>query len=207
MGRGKPIIGLCGGVGAGKSTIAQEFERLGGLVIDSDAINREMLNRPEILSTLISWWGAGIVDSDGRLDRARIANLVFKDEREKRRLESLLHPLIRDRHESIIREGMRDPKVAAIILDSPLLFESRLDLDCNAVVFVEAGESLRVRRIQSARTWDVEELRRRESCQASLAEKRARSRFVILNEGSIEQSRTQVVRVLRQIQAEYSSEQ
>ena len=206
MERDKPIIGLCGGVGAGKSTIAREFQRLGCRVIDSDEISRDILMRPDIIRTLTAWWGSEILRRDGRPDRRQIADLIFKDEDQKRRLESLLHPLILDQQEVIITGGIRDHKVAAIILDSPLLFESNLDRRCDAVVFVEACESLRLRRIESVRQWGVEELRRRESCQTPMAEKRARSRFSILNEGSIEQSRSQVVRVLQQVQAEYSPE-
>ena len=203
----KPIIGICGGVGAGKSVVAREFERLGGLLIDADRLNHEVLRQPEVAQTLREWWGDEVVGPDGVVDRKRVAELVFNDAEQKRRLESLVHPLIVARKEDMITAGAEDPNVSIIILDSPLLLESNLDRLCQAVVFVEVSESQRLRRLQETRGWDIEESRRRERWQLSLAEKRARSRFSINNEGSIEQLRSQVKDVFEQVLAEYSSDQ
>ena len=207
MGRIKPIIGLCGGIGAGKSVVAHEFERLGGLLIDSDELNHEVLSRPEVARTLREWWGDEVVWADGRVDRSGVAEVVFGDPAQKQRLESLVHPLIAALREDIITTGIGDPRVTAIILDSPLLLESNLDRMCHAVVFVEAGESQRLRRLHETRGWDMEELRRRERWQLPLPEKRARSRFAISNEGTIGQLRSQVKGVFEQVLAEYSSDQ
>jgi dephospho-CoA kinase len=203
----KPIIGICGGVGAGKSVVAREFERLGGSLIDSDRLNHEVLRRPDVTQTLRAWWGDGVVGPNGLIDRNRVAELVFNDVVQKRRLESLVHPLIAALREDMMIRGAEDPRVRAIILDSPLLLESNLDGLCHAVVFVEVSESQRLRRLQETRGWDIEELRRRERWQLPLAEKRARCRFVINNEGSIEQLRSQVKDVFGQLLAEYSSDQ
>ena len=207
MGQIKPIIGLCGGIGAGKSVVARELERLGGLLIDSDQLNHEVLRRPEVARILREWWGDEILGEDGAVDRRRVAELIFGDAEQKRRLESLVHPLIASLREDMIVVGSGDLKVRAIILDSPLLLESNLDRLCQAVVFVEVSESQRLRRLQETRGWDIEESRRRERWQLSLAEKRARSRFSINNEGSIEQLRSQVKDVFEQVLAEYSSDQ
>ena len=203
----KPIIGLCGGIGAGKSVVAREFERLGALLIDSDRINHEVLNRSEVTNTLRGWWGAEILGPDRRVDRARLAKIVFNDAEQKRRLESLVHPLIVALQEDMISTGTGDPKVSAIILDSPLLFESNLDRMCQVIVYVEVSESQRLRRLRATRGWDIEELRRRERWQLSPREKRAGSRFTINNEGPIEQLRSQVEKVFEQVLAEYSSDQ
>ena len=207
MGRIKPIIGLCGGIGAGKSVVAHEFERLGGLLIDSDELNPEVLRRPEVARPLRDWWGDAAVGADGRVNRSGVAEVVFGDPAQKQRLESLVHPLIAALREDIITTGIGDPRVTAIILDSPLLLESNLDRMCHAVVFVEAGESQRLRRLHETRGWDMEELRRRERWQLPLPEKRARSRFAISNEGTIGQLRSQVKGVFEQVLAEYSSDQ
>ena len=204
MERAKPIIGLCGGIGAGKSAVAAEFERLGGLLIDSDRLNREVLLTPEVARALREWWGADVIGPDGTADRRRIAEIVFRDAEQRRRLESLVHPLIATRREDMITAGIGDPKVRAIILDSPLLLESNLDRLCHAVVFVEASESQRLGRLRRTRSWDVQELRRRERCQMSLADKRARSHAVIRNEGSREQLRSQARDVFERILAEHA---
>ena len=203
----KPIIGICGGVGAGKSLVAGEFERLGGLLIDADRLNHEILRRPEVLQTRREWWGDGVLSPDGSVDRRCVAKLIFNDAEQKQRLESLVHPLIAARREDMITAGAADPNVSAIILDSPLLLESKLDHLCQAVVFVEASESRRLQRLYETRAWDIEELRRRERWQVPLAEKRVRSRFTINNEGTIEQTCSQVKDVFEQVLAEYSSDQ
>jgi dephospho-CoA kinase len=204
MGPTKPIIGLCGGVGAGKSLVALEFERLGGLRIDSDELNHQVLRRPEVTRTLREWWGDEILGEDRMPDRRRIAEMVFDDPERRRPLESLVHPLIGALRQDIINSGTGDPKVKAIILDSPLLFESNLDRLCHAIVFVEASETTRLRRLQRTRGWDLRELRRRERWQRPLAEKRSRSQYAIRNEGSTEQLRSQVKDVFERILAEYS---
>jgi dephospho-CoA kinase len=204
MKRAKPIIGLCGGIGAGKSAVAAEFERLGGLLIDSDRLNREVLLMPEVARTLREWWGGDVIAADGAVDRKRVASIVFQDSQQRRRLESLVHPLIAARREDMITNGIGDPKVRAIILDSPLLLESNLDHLCHAVVFVEASELQRLSRLQQTRGWDIQELRRREQWQMSLADKRARSHVVIRNEGSREQLRSQAEDVFERILAEHA---
>jgi dephospho-CoA kinase len=203
--RKKPIIGLCGGVGAGKSLVAKEFERLGCLVIDSDRLNREVLRRPEVLEALRQWWGGRVIAADGGPDRHYIAGVVFSDQREKRRLESLIHPLIARLREGMIRTGNEDRTVEAIILDSPLLFESNLDRLCNSIVFVEASETRRLERLQRERQWGREELERRQRLQMPLAEKRSRSDFVIDNEGPAEQLRPQVADMFRKVVSRPSS--
>lgn len=207
MGRIKPIIGLCGGIGAGKSVVAREFERLGGLLIDSDQINHEVLRRPEVARILREWWGDEVVTEDGAVDRQRVAELVFGDAKQKRRLESLVHPLIASLREDMILVGSGDPKVRAIILDSPLLLESNLGRMCHTVICIEASETQRLRRLQQTRGWDIQELRRRERWQLPVAEKRARSQCVIRNEGSIEQLRLQARDVFERILAEHASSQ
>ena len=206
MAEKKPIIGICGGIGAGKTEVARAMRLLGGLVIDSDAINREILSRPEIIRTFHQWWGDDVISPDGGVNRAHVADVIFRDPAQRQRLESLLHPLILALQEDMISNGLRDPKVDAIILDSPLLFESNLDQRCDTVVFIEVSRPKRLRRLQKARHWDMDEFQRRESSQMPLTEKRARSRFVIHNEGSIEHLRFQVAKVFEQIRAEYSSD-
>jgi dephospho-CoA kinase len=205
MSRRKPIVGLCGGVGAGKSMVAKEFERLGCLVIDSDRLNHEVLRRADVLQTLRGWWGDRVVAADGRPDHRRIAEIVFSNPEEKRRLESLVHPLIARLREDMIKAGDEDPAVEAIILDSPLLLESNLDRICDSIVFVEAGETRRLRRLRRERDWGRDELDRRQRCQEPLAAKRSRSDFVINNDGPVGQLGPQVADIFGRIVSRPSS--
>lgn len=190
------MIGLCGGIGSGKSSVARLFAEMGCLVIDSDALNHEVLGEPAVVSELRDWWGERVVADDGKLDRKRVSDIIFRDPGQRQRLETLVHPLIASRREAIIARGLKDRAVRAIILDSPLLFESNLNRQCDSVVFVDTHEDLRLRRLQRTRGWDEPELRRREQWQAPLARKQSRSDFTIRNEGSLDELRATVAETL-----------
>ena len=207
MSRRKPIIGLCGGIGAGKSTVAAELARLGCLVIDSDALNDEVLNDPAVIQTLRAWWGDQVVGPDGTLDRRQVARIVFDDPEQRRRLESLVHPLIARRREDMIADGIKDPAVKAIVLDSPLLLECQLDRLCDSIVYVEADEAQRLERVARTRGWDAEELARREACQMSLSEKRRRADHVIRNDADRQVLRERAASVLERILTQTSADE
>ncbi len=189
-----PVIGLVGGIGSGKSAAAGAFEKLGCVVSDSDRAVREVLLRPEVRDELVGWWGEGILDDQRRVDRRKVADLVFREPFERRRLEALVHPLVRQSREELIARA-RASGAAGVIVDAPLLFEAGVDAECDAVVFVEAPRSVRLGRVRS-RGWDEAELDRREKAQMPLDEKRRRSDHVLLNEGTLEELESRVAKVL-----------
>ena len=199
MRRKKPIIGVCGGIGAGKSLVATEFERLGCVTIDSDQLNHQVLRRPEVLETLRQWWGGEAVTPTGDPDRGRIAKIVFADAAERRRLEELVYPLIAGLRADMISAANKDRAVKAIILDSPLLFESNLDRLCDTIVYVEASRARRLQRLKRKVRWSEEQLRQRERWQLPLSDKRARSEFAVDNEGPPERLRPQVTDILEKV--------
>lgn len=174
-----PIIGLAGGIAAGKSTVARAFESLNCLIVDSDRLNHQILNRPSVLETLESWWGRRVRRADGTADRRFIAGKVFSAESERRRLEALTHPLIAQERAAIIQQASVDSTVQAVILDSPLLFESNLNELCDGVVFVDVPRALRLQRVRESRGWDESELRRREQQQWPVERKRVHSDFIV----------------------------
>lgn len=202
----KPVLGIVGGIGAGKSTVTGEFERLGCLVIYADRINEQLLTQPGVIRTIHGWWGDRVLNAAGGLDRQQIAAIVFQDAMERRRLESLLHPLIEQERAAIISRSIKDQAVKAIVLDSPLLLECDLDRHCLAVVFVDADDEVRQARVARSRNWDAAEWKRREQQQMSLDQKRARSRFIIHNNGSPTAIRSQVESILNQVLLESHSE-
>jgi dephospho-CoA kinase len=181
----KPVIGLCGGIGSGKSAVAREFERLGCLVVSSDRLNDEILGESAVVAAIRGRWGDEAA-AGGRVNRQWLGRRVFSDAADREWLESLTHPLIAARRAAMILAGSADPAVKAIILDSPLLFEKRLDRLCDAVVFVEASDSERLKRVIRDRGWDPAELQLRERWQLSLDEKRRRADLLIPNDGTLE---------------------
>lgn len=202
----KPIIGLAGGIGAGKTQVAQEFARQGALVVDSDRLNHEILGTPAVLAQLRQWWGEGVVSKDGGADRRRIAEVIFAQPAEKARLEQLVYPLIAARRRAIIEAVEDSSAITAIVIDSPLLFESNLDRECDTVVFVDASAARRAERLRSTRGWDAAEVARRERWQLTTTEKRARAEFVIDNDGPPERLGPQAREILKKIVARHSSQ-
>ncbi len=200
--RSIPVIGLSGGVGSGKSTIGRLLAEMGCLVIDSDQRSREALDRPEVKSQLVRWWGGGVLGADGRVDRARVAAIVFADAAERARLEALVHPIVRQDRSAMIAEaekGGGGGKFRAVVIDAPLLFEAGLDAECDAVIFVDAPREERLRRVAESRGWDEAELDRREAAQMPLDQKRARSGFVVENASELSDLRPAVEVVLGRI--------
>jgi dephospho-CoA kinase len=179
------VIGLAGGIGAGKSSVAAAFARLGCAVIDSDREAKLALDRPEVLATLKQWWGAGVVTPAGKADRAAIGKIVFADPTQRTRLENLIHPLIR-RTRAQAQAEARAEGAPAILYDAPLLFEAGLDALCDAVVWVECPREERLRRVKSSRGWDDAELAKREAAQWAVEMKRAKCSHEIWNGASPE---------------------
>lgn len=181
--RHAPVIGLVGGIGSGKSAVGDAWRRAGCMVCESDRLAREALEDPTIRSTLIGWWGEGIVGSDGRLDRAAIARIVFAAPAERKRLEGLTHPWIERSRRAAFAAAA--PSTPAFVIDAPLLLEVGLERECDAVVFVDAPRSERLKRVRERRGWTDEELERREAAQMPLDQKRAKSTHVISNDGDL----------------------
>ena len=185
------MIGLSGGIGAGKSTVGRILAELGCVVTESDADGRAALRDPDIRAQLVEWWGEGILDGDGNVDRSSVARIVFTDREQRARLESLTHPWIERRR----REQWESapPDAPALVIDAPLLFETGLDAECDAVIFVDADRSIRARRVAEERGWSEAELTRREESQMLLDEKRSRADYVIENDGDREQLRMRLL--------------
>lgn len=201
----KPVIGIVGGIGAGKTAVAREFERQGCLLISADEQNDAILRESTVIDTLVSWWGLGIKKSDGALDRKKIGEIVFSDPQQLARLESLTHPLIAARRAAIIHQGIDEPAVVAIVFDSPLLFERNLDTQCDRIVFVEAQRAIRLERLRKGRGWSEADLDRREQAQMPLSDKKSRCDFVIRNESSPDELPPLVRDVLNRVFLEFSA--
>lgn len=186
-----PVIGVAGGIGSGKSSVARAFADLGCVVLDSDSAAKAALDRPDVRDELARWWGHGVLDAGGRVRRDEVARRIFADSVERARLEALVHPLVTGEHERKIREigaGWSRAEADAgraptgVVLDSPLLFEAGLEGRCDAVVFVESPREARLERVRAGRGWDERELSRREKSQMPLEIKRARADYVVVND-------------------------
>lgn len=193
----QPVIGLTGGIGSGKSTVAQILAELGCVVTNSDAVARDVLNEPEVTRQLVEWWGEGVLGKDGSPDRSRIASIVFNDPTERRRLEELVHPRVEQWRRQAFAAA--PPEAPSLVIDAPLLLEAGLDRECDAVIFVDAARDVRLARLWAERGWDEQELHRREDSQLPLDAKRNRADYVVVNNSDIERLRAEVRRILNEI--------
>jgi dephospho-CoA kinase len=196
-----PIIGIAGGIGSGKSFVARLFGELGCCVIHADDQVRSAYDDPEIRRTLESWWGSGISRADGSIDRRVIAQRIFSDEKDRVRLEQLLHPWVADKRDEVMAQAVKDPNLKAFVWDTPLLFETGLDRQCDALVFVQAPDSVRFTRVQQTRGWDRSELIRREKLQWPLDKKQKLAHYVVVNTADAVSCRSQVREILSRILA------
>ena len=199
MAQRKPIIGLTGGIGSGKTLVAQQMAALGAAVIDADKLGRRALDDPPVRDQLVAWWGENLLRQDGTVDRRRLAQRVFDDPEALRRLESVVHPWVGRARRELHDRYHHDPDVAAIVEDCPLLLETGLDAECDVIIFVDADRAARLARVEKTRGWDDRELARRENLQLGLDKKAGRADYVIDNTAGPEACLRQVQRVFSQI--------
>ncbi|HNB60423.1 MAG TPA: dephospho-CoA kinase [Phycisphaerales bacterium] len=192
------VIGLAGGIASGKSHVARLLGEFGCLVLDSDRLAKDVLKREAVRDELVSWWGKGILTEDGRVDRAKVAEIVFKSAPERLRLEALVHPLVKRSRAEMV-EAARDYGCRAAVIDAPLLFEAGVEKECDAVVFVDTPREERLERVKSKRGWSEEELDRRERAQMPLEEKRSRSGYVVNGSSRNEHLGAEVKRILEEV--------
>jgi dephospho-CoA kinase len=174
-------IGLSGGIGSGKSTVARRFGALGALVVDTDALAHALTAPGGVaIPAIAAAFGAGMIGADGAMDRARMRALVFGQPAERQRLEAILHPLIADATRAqASRAGARQPVVFAV----PLLAESgswRARVD--RVVIVDCSAAVQVARVVRRSGWSADTVERTIAQQATRAQRRAIADAVIVNE-------------------------
>jgi dephospho-CoA kinase len=199
---GKPVIGIAGGIGSGKTLVAQLFGELGCMVISADDLVRRAYQDNKLKQTLRQWWGPMIFESSGEIDRPTLARKIFSNDQERRRLEKVIHPLVNEARQRLMNAGASDAQVLAFVWDTPLLFEVGLHEQCDAVVFVDAPREVRLARVSQARGWQADELESREKSQLPLDRKRETSDYVIDNNtASADEVRAQVREVLSRILA------
>jgi dephospho-CoA kinase len=196
---GKPIIGIAGGIGSGKSFVARLFADEGCLVIAADDQVRALYADPGVKQTLRDWWGDAVFNSRGEVDRHAVALRVFDRPDEKERLETLIHPRVAAMRDAAMARAADDPQVVAFVWDIPLLFEVGLADRCDAIVFVDAPLEQRLARVGQTRGWEETELLRREKLQHPLDNKRRMSNDILQNTADVGFARRQVREILTRI--------
>jgi dephospho-CoA kinase len=167
----KPIIGILGGPASGKSTVAAELAKLDCAVIDADKIAHELLDEPSVKKELICSFGRAVLDNTGKINRKKLADVVFADGDKLSTLNRIIHPLVLARAELLIEKYNRQKKGKAIVLDMPLLVEVGWDKRCDRLIFVDCKRQIRLKRAKKMGLTSENQLKIRENFQISLDKK------------------------------------
>ncbi|MCI0462461.1 MAG: dephospho-CoA kinase [Gemmataceae bacterium] len=194
----KPVIGLIGGIGSGKSRVAAEFARRGARVIGGDRLGHEALLDPDIKARVVQRWGTGLLDENGEIERKRLAAIVFADPAERKALEAISFPWIERRLVEEIDRARQDPQVRLILVDAAVMLEAGWNRHCDWLVYVHAPRELRERRLAEQRGWSAKEVDARTGAQMPLSDKISRADYVLDNSGSLEEMTRQIDDLFRQ---------
>jgi dephospho-CoA kinase len=190
-------VGLTGGVASGKSSVARILGELGAVVIDADALAREVVEPGTPgLAAVVAEFGPGVLAADGSLDRAKIGAIVFADPARRASLEVVIHPLVRARAAEIEQAA---PVHAIVVHDIPLLVETGQAGHFDAVVVVDVPEEVQVARAVSDRGWSEDEAWSRVRAQATREQRLAAATYVVDNTGTREDLRQRVTEVFDEI--------
>jgi dephospho-CoA kinase len=190
------VLGLTGGIGSGKSMVASMFAQLGADVIDADRLARDVVQPGQpALDEIATAFGRDILLPDGRLDRAKLARIIFADPLARGKLNAITHPRIRERMDAEI--AARRSRSGLLIVDIPLLYENDRTGTVEAVIVVWVDPEMQLRRLLERDGLTEDEARQRIAAQMPLDEKRARADVVIDNSGSRDNTKRQVEAIYR----------
>ena len=194
------VIGLTGGVGTGKSTVAKMFKELGATVLDADVIAHQVIE-PKRLAwrQIVKAFGEDILNDDQTINRKRLAVMAFQNEQHRRRLERIIHPQVLRHIKQQLHRLSRLRRLRAVVLDVPLLVEVGAQDVVDALVVVTAPPELQRERLKKKFGWSEEETNARMAAQWDASAKVALADYVVDNSDGVDATRTQVKRIWNQL--------
>jgi dephospho-CoA kinase len=195
------LVGLTGGIASGKSTVAKILESLGAAIVNADALSREVVEPGrEAWQEIAAAFGAEVLQPDQGLDRQKLRTIIFNNPAARRKIESIIHPRVRALAEQRIREHTA-AGFDVVVYEVPLLFEGNLHEWLRPVILVACDVDTQLQRLQQRDGLDRAQAQKHIDAQMSLTEKRRRADYVIENNGSLDELKTQVEAVLEKIKA------
>jgi dephospho-CoA kinase len=194
------IVGLTGGIGSGKSTVARMLKDEGAHVIDFDYLARRVVEPDKpAWRDIVDYFGPEILSSDGTVNRSALAEIVFSDDKRRKVLEGFTHPRIFEEKDALIRAIKKKDPCSIAIVDVPLLFELDLRDMFDKVILAYVPRAMQIRRVLKKGALGREEVEKRLNAQIPIEEKRSLSDYVIHNEGSLKDTRDQVRKIIREL--------
>jgi dephospho-CoA kinase len=200
------VIGLTGGIGTGKSTVARMLAQLGAAILDADAIGKSVVEEdPEVLHELQQEFGQDIVDDDGRLKRQELGHRIFGDLQKVERLNRIVHPhliaRLKQEEEKALRSG-----APLVVVDAALIFEADLEDHFNHIVVVTAALPQRLERVRKRDEFTDEQIMQRIQSQIPIEEKEKHADTVLRNDGSVEELEKSVHELFQRLVYERGAE-
>ena len=192
----KPVLGLIGGIGAGKSAAAACLAARGGAVIDCDKLGHVALEQPDVKEKLRERWGERMLASDGTVHRRAVAGVVFNTPDERRWLEGVVFPVIGTLADAGIQAADADPAVRFSVLDAAVLLEAGWKDRCDKVLYIDAPRELREARLAARSGWTPADLAAREAAQWPAEVKKRHADAVVTNDGTREQLQERIDHVV-----------
>ncbi|HEY4566756.1 MAG TPA: dephospho-CoA kinase [Savagea sp.] len=194
------IVGLTGSIATGKSTVARAFEKRGIPVVDADVAARVVVEKGQpALRKIKEAFGPSILHDDGTLNRQALGARIFTNDDERKVLNEIMHPAIREAMEMKKREWL-EKGAPIVMMDIPLLFENDLEQTVDRIVVVTVSESTQLKRLMARNDLTEEEARARIASQWPVAEKAKRAHDVIDNDGTLEETDRQVSQIIEKWQ-------
>lgn len=189
------VIGLTGGIASGKSTVSNMIRKQGLRVVDADIIAREVVEIGQPAYKKIIETFDGILDEDKSINRQKLGSIIFVDEKKRQQLNSIVHPAVREEMLKQV-ESEKQKNALAVVLDIPLLFESKLTHIVDKTILVYVDEHIQLERLMERNDYTEHEARMRIESQMPLKEKLKLADYVINNNGSLEETERQLRNIL-----------
>jgi len=194
------LVGVTGGMGSGKSSLARLLAARGGILVDADAIAHRVLDRPEVLQALQEAFGRDVVDAGGRLNRPEVGRRAFASQAGWQRLNRIVRPPLAAELWREVEQAKKSAGEIMVVVDAPLIFEWEVQDRFDAVVVVDADEEVCVARAAGRSGLSKIQIRQRMAFQLSAEEKKERADFVVDNSGDLEQLEEEAARLWEELE-------
>lgn len=191
------ILGLTGGIGTGKSTVANMLKEKGIPVVDTDLISREVIEYPEIIEKIKLEISNEVFDFNNKLDRKKISEIVFENQEKLKKLNEIMHPEILKKMWDEVEELKKNHKI--IVVDVPLLFEINMEKEVDKILLIYASKEIQLKRIMERDGRTREEAVKIISSQMPLYKKREKSDYIIQNNDSLEKLEKNLDKIVQRL--------
>ena len=195
------VAGLTGGIGTGKSTVAKIFKDAGAIVIDADEIAKEAVKKGRpAWRKIVNHFGRNILLPDGEINRKQLADIIFNDARQKESLNQIVHPIVFEETERILKEIEKKDPNSVVILDIPLLIESGMKRDLAEIIVVYIPEEIQIQRLMARDGLNLPEALARIRAQIPIEDKKSEASILIDNSSSRSETRRVALKVFNKLQ-------